>query len=53
MLAIVSVVGVMLGAATAYASSRYPSHVEVLETVAGALLIGGLALLGTALPAVL
>ena len=45
-----SLASVMLGASIAYASERFPAHVEALETGAGFLLIGGFALLGCALP---
>jgi hypothetical protein len=38
-----------LGAAAAYAASRYPGQREVIETVAGIILIGGLGLTGFAL----
>jgi hypothetical protein len=41
-----------LGATLAYAAGRVPAHVEVLETVGGALLIVGLVLLGWSLPVV-
>ena len=53
MLAAISVISVVLGGAVAYASDRFPAHVETLETSAGMLLIGGLALLGSGLPVVL
>lgn len=53
MLAAISVISVVLGASVAYAAQRFPAHVEALETSAGVLLIGGLALLGSGLPAVL
>jgi predicted transcriptional regulator len=53
MIAAVSVISVVLGAAIAYVADRYPAHVEALETSAGVLLIGGFALLGSSLPAVL
>jgi hypothetical protein len=42
-----------IGAVVAYASERFPSRVEALETGAGFLLISGLALSGYALPAIL
>jgi len=53
MIAAVSVVSVLLGAAIACIADRFPDHVEALETSAGALLIGGLALLGSGLPVIL
>ncbi len=48
-----SLIGVVLGAVVAYVADRFPARAETLETCAGALLIGGLALLGSALPAIL
>jgi len=51
--AAVSVISVMLGATVAYVADRFPAHVEMLETSAGVLLIGGLALLGSGLPVIL
>jgi hypothetical protein len=53
MVAALSLIGIVLGAATAYFAERFPAHIEAIETSAGVLLIGGLALLGSALPAVL
>jgi uncharacterized membrane protein YgdD (TMEM256/DUF423 family) len=52
MVSIVSLVSVTLGAAAAYVAERFPSRTETIETCAGFLLIGGLALIGAALPAV-
>ena len=52
MFALLSVISVTGGAAAAYYADRFPAHVEAIETAAGALLIGGLALLGSALPAI-
>jgi hypothetical protein len=49
MIGVASLVSVMLGAGIAYAADRFPAHVEALETGAGVLLIGGFALLGSAL----
>jgi hypothetical protein len=46
-------VSVVVGAVVAYASERFPAHVEALETGAGFLLISGVALSTYALPAVL
>lgn len=57
MLAAAGLLSVMLGAVAAYSAKRFPGHfaghVEALETGAGVLLIGGLALAGCALPVVL
>lgn len=50
MLAFASLISVLLGGFLACYSDRFPAHVEALETGAGVLLIGGLALLGSALP---
>lgn len=42
---------VMFGAVAAYLSGRFPADAEAVETAAGILLIGGFALIGCALPA--
>ena len=48
-----SLLSVMAGAATAYFAERFPVKAAALETGAGVLLLGGLALLGSALPVIL
>jgi hypothetical protein len=53
MLSAVSLMSVVLGATVACLADRYPAHIETLETGAGVLLIGGFALLGSALPVLL
>jgi hypothetical protein len=53
MIGVVGLLSVTIGAVVAYASERFPAHVESLETGAGFLLISGLALTSYALPAVL
>ena len=53
MVGIIGLLSVTIGAVVAYASERFPAHVESLETGAGFLLISGLALSGYALPAIL
>ncbi len=52
MIAAMSLVSVVLGAAVAYAAERYPAHIEALETGAGcaAASAGALPLLGSGLP---
>jgi hypothetical protein len=50
---VVALIGVMSGTATAFLADRLPAHRDTIETGAGILLIGGLALLGTVLPAML
>ncbi|MBR0873827.1 hypothetical protein JQ633_25945 [Bradyrhizobium tropiciagri] len=50
MLGALSVVSVGLGSALAFVANRFPPRTETLETFAGALLIVGLGLLGSALP---
>lgn len=50
MIGVMSLIGIVVGAAIAYLAGRFPSHVEMLEAGGGALLIGGLALLGSAMP---
>jgi hypothetical protein len=53
MVGIVGLLSVTIGAVVAYASDRFPAHVESLETGAGFLLLSGFALTGYALPVVL
>jgi putative Mn2+ efflux pump MntP len=53
MVGALSLIGTVLGSAAAYFAERFPTHVETIETSAGILLIGGLMLLGSALPAIL
>jgi hypothetical protein len=42
-----------IGAVVACLAKRFPSRTETVETVAGALLLGGFALIGCALPAMI
>ena len=49
MIGIVGLFSVVTGAVAAYASDRYVSHREVLETVAGILVLGGFSAAGYAL----
>jgi hypothetical protein len=49
MIGIVGLFSVMMGAIVAYASNRYPSHIEALETAAGLLVLGGFSAAGYAL----
>ena len=53
MVGAVGLLGVAAGAVVAYLSGRFPAHIEALETSAGVLLIGGFALTGCALPAMI
>lgn len=53
MLGIVSLLKATFDAATAYAAERLPARAEMIETCAGFLLIGGFALIGSALPIIL
>jgi hypothetical protein len=48
----ISTVSLVLAAAIAYMANGYPERREVLEIVAGILLIGGLGLIGCALETV-
>jgi hypothetical protein len=50
MIVMLSAASLVLGAASAYAAERFPAHVKLLESGGGALLVTGLALLGSALP---
>lgn len=53
MLGFVGLIKMTFSAAMAYAAERLPARTEMIETCAGFLLIGGLALIGSALPIVL
>ena len=53
MLGIVSSIIGTVDAVTTYVAERLPARVETIELGAGFLLIGGLALIGSALPVVL
>jgi hypothetical protein len=48
-----SVIGVAVGAAFACMAGRHPRHQQIMETIAGILLIASFALLGYALECVL
>ena len=50
MIVALALLSLVLGAAAARAAALMPVHVKLLENCSGALLIGGLALLSTALP---
>ena len=50
---ILSLLSVMSGTAIAYLAKRFPTHIELLETGAGALLLGGVALASCGLPVIL
>ena len=50
MICAVSLIGLLLGATLAYAADRIPTHTALLEGSGGALLVAGLALLGSGLP---
>jgi hypothetical protein len=50
MLALVSTISVVLGGTTACLAEHFPAYTRALETAAGVLLIGGLALIGSGLP---
>jgi hypothetical protein len=53
MVSAVSFITVAAGAAVARLSEQIPMRIEMLETVAGILLLGGFAAIGCALPAML
>jgi len=53
MLAAISLISLVLGAALARLAGRFPTHLAKLELGAGVLLICGLALLGSSLPTML
>ena len=49
---ILGLLSVMSGTAIAYLAKRFPAHIELLESGAGALLLGGFALASCALPVI-
>ncbi len=53
MIAAISAISFVLGATVAYVANDFPEYLPAIETGAGILLIGGLALLGYALESVL
>ncbi len=53
MLAAAGVLGVMAGMASAYLARWLPAHGPAVETVAGLMLLGGFALMGSAMPMIL
>ena len=53
MIGILSLLSVMSGTTIAYLAKRFPAHIELLETGAGALLLGGLGLASCGLPVIL
>jgi hypothetical protein len=53
MAGVIGLFSVAVGAVVAYASERFPAHVEAVETGAGFLLLSGFALTGYMLPAML
>jgi cytochrome c biogenesis protein CcdA len=53
MIAVFSMVCVVLGAAIAFLANSNPQHRQVIEIVAGILLIGGFGMLGYGLECVL
>lgn len=46
---VAGLLSVMVGAVVAYAADRFPAVTETLETVAGIMVLGGLAVAGYAL----
>ena len=53
MIGILGVLSVMSGTTIAYLAKRFPAHIELLETGAGAMLLGGLALASCGLPVII
>jgi len=53
MAAVAGLFSVTGGTVVAYFAARFPARIEVIETAAGALLLGGFALIGCALPAMI
>ena len=53
MIGVAGLLSFAAGAAIACFAERFPAHVAALETCAGIMLIGGLALTGSAIPVIL
>lgn len=53
MLAAAGLFSVINGVAAAWFARRWPAHAQTIETAAGALLLGGFALVGWAAPAMI
>ena len=53
MVGAISLIATLLGTATACVAERFRAHRDAIETGAGFLLIGGLMLMGSALPGIL
>jgi hypothetical protein len=51
MLPVAGLLSVIAGIVAACLSPRWPAHAQTIETAAGALLFGGFALVGWAMPA--
>jgi uncharacterized membrane protein YjjP (DUF1212 family) len=53
MVGIAGLLSVMVGAIVAYLSDRFPARIEVLETLAGIMVIAGFALAGYSMPTII
>jgi hypothetical protein len=53
MLGIAGLLSVVAGGVLAYFAERLPAQIELLETAAGVLVLGGFALAGYAMPAII
>jgi hypothetical protein len=53
MLGLAGLFSVIAGGVIAYVAERFPAHVDALQTGGGLLLIGGFALVGCSLPAII
>jgi hypothetical protein len=52
MLGFAGLVSIMIGGVIAYVSERFPTYVELLQSIGGLLLIVGFGLIGSNLPAI-
>jgi uncharacterized membrane protein YphA (DoxX/SURF4 family) len=50
MVSTTTVFSIVIGAAIARFSARFPARVEIVETIAGILIVSGFAAIGCALP---
>ncbi len=53
MVSVAGLLSVTGGTVVAYLAERFPAHIEAIEAAAGVLLLGGFALMGCALPAMI
>ena len=53
MLGFAGLISVIVGGLTAYVAERFPTHVDILQTIGGLMLIVGIGLVGSNLPPII